>query len=150
MLERKQYFVALQAFQAVLGELPGNFAGANNLAWTYLQLYEQLSRLPEPPPFLGVLLASAERWAEYSLSVCPKDPEIRAHVLDTAAWVDFLQGRTKAKRGQIRWRLKRALKRLEEAYRLLPKNELVRQHLAAVYTELGMPEKAEELLAKRK
>ncbi|MGQ9521077.1 MAG: tetratricopeptide repeat protein, partial [Candidatus Fervidibacter sp.] len=150
LLERKQYFLALQAFQAMLGELPGNFAGANNLAWTYLQLYEQLSRLPEPPPFLGVLLVSAERWAEHSLSVCPKNPEIRARVLDTAAWVDFLQGRTKAKRGQIRWRLKRALKRLEEAYRLLPENELVRQHLATVYTELGMPEKAEELLAKRK
>ncbi len=146
-LEQKRYFQALQAFQALLGEVPGNFAGANNLAWTYLQLYEQLSRQPQPPPFLDTLLAAAERWAEQALANCPPNPEIRAHVLDTAGWVDFLHGRTKAKRGQDRWRLSRARKRLEEAYRLQPNNTLIRQHLATLYTELGMKEKAERLLS---
>ena len=146
-IERERYPLAIQAFQAILGELPGNFAAANNLAWSYLQLYDQLSRLPEPPPFLGTILASAERWAEQALATCPPKPEILAHVLDTAGWVDFLQGKTKAGRGQDRFRLLRALKRLEEAYRLLPDNKLIREHLAAVYTELGMNERAEELLS---
>jgi len=148
-LEWERYPLALQAFQAMLGELPGNFGAANNLAWTYLQLYEQLSRLPNPPPFLGILLASAERWAEHAVAACPNDPHIRAQVLDTAGWVDFLQGRTKAGRGQDRWRLRRALKRLEEAYRLLKDNDLIRHHLATLYTELGMTQKAEQLLSAR-
>jgi Flp pilus assembly protein TadD len=39
------------------------------------------------------------------------------------------------------------LSRLEEAYRLAPDNKLIREHLAAVYTELGMSEKAERLLS---
>ncbi len=145
-LEQKRFYQAIQAFQAMLGEAPGNYAGANNLAWTYLQLYGQLAQLPEPPPFLDTLLAAAERWAEQALATCPPDPRTRAHILDTAGWVDFLQGRTKARRGQDRWRLARARSRLEEAYRLMPDHPTIRQGLAAVYTELGMAEKAERLL----
>ena len=146
-IERELYPLAIRALQAAWGETPGHFAVANNLAWSYLQHYERLSQLPQQPPFLGTLLVAAEQWAERALANCPPNPEIRSHVLDTAAWVDFLQGRTKAGRGQDRWRLRRALRRLEEAYRLAPDNKLIREHLAAVYTELGMSEKAERLLS---
>lgn len=148
-LEREMYLPAIRAFQAALGEAPGHFAAINNLAWAYLQFYSQLNQLSQPPPFTGTLLALAERWAEQALETCPPDPQIRAQVLDTAAWVNFLQGRTKAKRGQDRRRLRRALKMLEEAHRLAPDNKPIREHLAAVYTELGMSQKAQQLLSSR-
>lgn len=150
LLMRERYWGAAQAFQASLGEAPGNFAAANNLAWTYLKLHERLSQAPNPPPFLAPLLASAEKWAEHALSVCPNKPQIKAHVLDTAAWVDFWQGRTTGRRPAVRWRLKRALARLHQAHQMLPDNPDIAYHLAMVYTELGQNEKAQQYLEKAK
>ncbi|MCS7187131.1 MAG: tetratricopeptide repeat protein, partial [Armatimonadota bacterium] len=143
-LMQNRYFEALRAFQAALGESPGFFPAANNLAWTYLQIHEKFN-----PQGIGYLI-QAERWAEYALELCPDIPEIKAHVLDTAAWADFWRGRTTGRRPQVRWRLKRALARLHEAYKILPDNPDINYHLAMVYMELGETQKAQQYLEKTK
>ena len=135
---------ALRAFQSALGERPGFFAAANNLAWTYLQIHEKFN-------LQGVeYLLQAERWAEYALELCPNDPQIKAHVLDTAGWVDFWLGRATGRRPQVRWRLKRALNRLHQAHQMLPDNPDIAYHLAMVYMELGETQKAQQYLEKAK
>ncbi len=142
-IERKKWINALQAFQAALGESPGSFAAANNMAWTYAKMHEELDLKTNVLPF-------AEQWAEYALRYAPPDPKILAQILDTAGWVDFLRGRTTGKQPAVRWRLKRALKRLHYAYQILPDNPLINLHLAMVYTELGQTEKAQQFLEKAK
>ena len=141
-LMQNRYFEAARAFQAALGESPGFFAAANNLAWTYLQIHEKFN--PQGIDYL----TQAERWAEYALELCPNVPEIKAHILDTAAWVDFWRGRTTGRRPQVRWRLKRALKRLHQAHQMLPDNPEINYHLAMVYMELGETQKAQQFLEK--
>lgn len=143
-LMQNRFFEAARAFQAALGESPRFFAAANNLAWTYLQIHEKLN------PQGASYLIQAERWAEYALELCPNIPQIKAHVLDTAAWVDFWRGRTTGRQPQVRWRLKRALARLHQAHQMLPDNPEITHHLAMVYMELGETEKAEQYLKKAK
>lgn len=141
-LMQNRFFDALRAFQAALGENPGFFAAANNLAWTYLQIHEKFN-----PQGVSYLI-QAERWAEYALELCPDVPQIKAHVLDTAAWVDFWRGRTTGRKPQVRWRLKRALARLHQAHKVLPDNPDITYHLAMVYMELGDTQKAQQYLKK--
>jgi len=143
-LMQNRFFEAARAFQAALGESPGFFAAANNLAWAYLQIHEKFN--PKGVEYL----VQAERWAEYALELCPDDPQIKAHVLDTAAWVDFWRGRATGRKPPVRWRLKRALKRLQQAHQILPDNPDINYHLAMVYMELGETEKAQQYLEKAK
>ncbi|MCX7642300.1 MAG: tetratricopeptide repeat protein [Armatimonadetes bacterium] len=143
-LMQNRYFDAIRAFQAALGENPGFFPAANNLAWTYLQIHEKFN------PQGGSYLIQAEWWAEYALELCPNDPKVRAHILDTAAWVDFWRGRATGRRAQVRWRLKRALARLHEAQKTLPNDPNINHHLAMVYMELGETQKAQQYLEKAK
>ncbi|MFA0750738.1 MAG: hypothetical protein SLRJCFUN_001141 [Candidatus Fervidibacter sp.] len=111
-LRQERWLEAACAFQAALGEAPGFFAAANNLAWVYLKLAERWAQHPGGEEEATLFLHQADHWANYALERAPQDAPTLAHILDTAGWVDFLLGRTRGSRPQVRWRLKRALKRL--------------------------------------
>ncbi|GBC98041.1 hypothetical protein HRbin17_00536 [bacterium HR17] len=147
-LLRERWLEAARAFQAALGEAPGFFAAANNLAWVYLQIAERLARQPGNDWQATLFLRQADRWANYALERAPNDPLVLAHILDTAGWVDFLLGRTSGNRSAVRWRLNRALQRLQRACALLPDNAEINYHLGMVYTELGRVDLAQRYLSK--
>lgn len=168
-LMQKRWVEAIRAYQAALGEAPGSFAAANNLAWAYLQLAEDLARRPGSDWQAALMLRQADSWANYALERCPDertlarmfggspdDPKARtmaretiAQLLDTAGWVDFLLGRTMGNRPQVRWRLKRARQRLQQAHQLSPTHPDIKYHLGMLYTELGRTDLAQRYLPKR-
>ena len=168
-LAQGRWMDAIRAYQAALGEAPSSFAAANNLAWAYLQLAETLARRPGWDWQANLMLRQADNWANYALDRCPDertlaqmlsgspdDPKARtmaqetiAQLLDTAGWVDFMLGRTMGNRPQVRWRLKRALQRLQRAHQLLPDHPDIKYHLGMVYTELGRSDLAQRYLPKR-
>jgi tetratricopeptide (TPR) repeat protein len=137
---------ALRAYQAALGEAPTFSPAANDLAWVYLNLAERQAHHPQGNVSL---LQQAEQWANHALRFCPDDPKTLALVLDTAGRIDFALGRTRGERPQVRWRLRRALKRLHQAYQLLPDHPDILYHLRMVYTELGRPDLAQRYLPKK-
>ncbi len=111
--------LAIEAFKSVLKKQENHTQSLNHLAYVYAEL--------------GVNLKQAERLAFLALKQRPKD----GHILDTIGYIYLKQGK-----------LVSALRHLELAEELLPKESIIAEHLADVYYKQRRHSQAKKLYKK--
>ena len=114
--ETKQWAQAISRIKRVIQLEPNNSDALNYLAYYYANNKIQLK--------------DAYKMSKKSLLIKPHD----GHYLDTLGWTCFQMGR-----------YKEAQVHLEEAYELFPKEVIIAEHLAAVYSKNGLLDKAKQV-----